>query len=160
MDDSDNISLDEKIQKLGLESCKDILAPKVVDTLYEKYKKEQLNKSNADIILNILNNDILEKLNRDRIDAISDFRITREELLQIDGEKVVKDNWDKLRGLGIRKTKDLYYARRNKTQMYILTVLRGILNFIGYEFKYHQTTKYSHEKQKQEAVFYYNVIKK
>ena len=144
-------SLDEKLEKLELIEFKDKFSKEQIDICYNIYITKEIKKSNVDIIINIINKDILDVLEKENIENLSEFQVLRSDLLKIDGEKIVNDNWNKLKEIGMQKTRDLHFSKSSQIKSYILTMLKQLLKYVNYELRSYQTTN------KYKPMYYYKV---
>jgi hypothetical protein len=151
-----HVSFDDKIKQLNLREYQHKFTKEQIDIYYNVHMLTEIKKHNTNIILNIINKDILEVLNNDTIADIRQFKITRDELAKIDGAKVVNDNWDDLKKIGMKK-KDLHFSRKNQIKMFSLTIIKGLLKYIGMKLTYCQQIKTNKITKIKEQTYYYKV---
>lgn len=130
-----HVSFDDKIKQLNLREYQHKFTKEQIDIYYNVHMLTEIKKHNTSVILNIINKDILEVLNNDTITDIRQFKITRDELAKIDGAKVVNDNWDDLKKIGMKKTYHLFFNRKKQIKLYAMTVIKGLFKYIGFELK-------------------------
>jgi len=141
-----------KLKLLGLDDNKDIFSKIQIDVLYEKY----IEKNRYVDILFFLNA-ILQELKMPNISNIFDFKVSRADIIKIDGIKFYnkyKDNFD---NLNINKYDHLQYNSSKKVNVYILTILKGLCKFYGLKFVNSRTSNIINSKKIN--IIYYSIDK-
>lgn len=120
--------------------AKEIPKEKPKEILKEKLSlKERKEKVTLEFI-----NKVLEKLDKDEIEKLEDFKILRHELVKINGIDAIKEHirllCDQVDG-PFDKNKDLKFNMRNHINSYIVTVIKALTKCCGYEFKNVQSTR-------------------
>lgn len=136
MNDKSKKSRDEMLKELKIpEDQWDYFSNGSVVIIYDKFKSviasENTNKSRLIYFLNLIN----KEFDKDEINDISDFRIDREDIIKLDGEKFIEDNKDKIKEWGINLNSDLNYFSRKNQKAYGLTVVKCLAKLYGYDLK-------------------------
>jgi len=138
-----NKSKEDKLRELKIPEDKwELFSGASIDVMYDQFRHiYSIHNTKNDRLLYFLN-EILTDSKLELIDNIDDFQIDRVVLVNIDGEEFVKKHKTKLEEYGIHLNNDLYYSQRTRHKSYILTVLKGICKYYGYEFQSKVRTKY------------------
>lgn len=128
-----DLSYEEKIEILGLSGRKKFVDA-LVDSLYDDYIEENKPK----VVLNLLNR-MLEQVGEKQVDELSKFKVVVADLKKIDGGTFVDENLDELKKVGIDPVEHLDYKLKDKRKKYILNVLKGLVNQVGYDVIKHLT---------------------
>lgn len=147
----------EKLDILGLGDCTNDFSVNQVNLLFDK-----LIKKSKDRFLLFLLNDILNMTGNDPVGKISDFVITRQDLIKINGEDFLNKHKQSLLKSGYDLDKDFRYKQRKAVKSYITTVFKGILARLDYKIQYIKTSttngdgkKVDLRKYKVEKISYY-----
>ena len=149
-----DLTYEEKLHILGLSNNKKMLVA-IVDSLYDNY----LEVHRPIVVLRLLNKMLDEMGNYNNIDKFEDFKILVSDLKKIDGVKFVDDNVHILRNIKVDINEQLEYDLKNKRKNYILVVLKGLINIVGYNIKsFHSKIRIDETTLK--TVVKYKIVKK
>jgi hypothetical protein len=107
-----------------------------------KKKKENNNNILHNIVLNVVN-DLLEIMEKEKIENLEEFKnINRDDLLQDKCKKVIENN--EVYILDKYKKSEIRYYQKERLGTYVISVLKGMIGKLdGYEF-----TSKNHKNQK------------
>lgn len=166
-----NVSREDKLRKLGFEKYANIIHDQMLDIFYDKFINATLEDSvdieNDNIYETMLSkikelialkyvNKLLINIGREKITNITDFsNINRDDIIKEDNKKICDEMIEEIFG-PFNKGKCGYY--RKNSEQYALTLLKGIVNEIGYVLKKKNEDKII--KGERKWIVTYTIIKK
>jgi hypothetical protein len=125
----------EKYRRLGLPEDQIKYFPEVtIDIIYDNLMDTVIIERNRSIMLNVINM-ILEFINKNKIDKIDQFLISRNELIKSFNAELFYDRYyEQLIKYGLDKYKVCYYERRSCKE-YCIKFLRRVCTHLGYILK-------------------------
>jgi len=160
----DDNPLDENIGKLqkykyikeNIELVESDKLKEIYNRVKDEYNKEKEYENKCDIVIDIVNS-LLENIGEDTICDLCEFQnIDRDRLTNDECKQIVLDKLDYLFENGFDKKTCKYYDRL-RTPQYHLSVLRSVLETIGYTLKSVYKNKSNNGKIERHCI--YSIIK-
>lgn len=133
------LTLSQKLEKLGLQEHKNILAPDVINILYQKYLDDQ-RPIFAFELLNLM----FEELGYNLLDDVADIgkcRITVADIKDFDSKKFLLTYKNKFKLIGLDIEKDFNLKLAETRVKYGAIILEKIISYFGYKlYPYHTQT--------------------
>ena len=156
-----DISRRKKLEKLNLDinTPEEQLSDIILDQLYKekispsektvaikKAVNKVLDKNDPKYILTLLFlNKILEKLGKDNIDQLTDFKaIKKDDLLKEECVNVLNEYLDKIAKTFGRQS--IQYNKRTQISSYIITVIKSMVSICGYNIKSYKCQRQKKQK--------------
>lgn len=98
-------------------------------------------------------NKILKECEKEKIENLIDFKISRKELIQINGAKFIEDNIEILNYFFDKKT-ELKYTQRNSLKLYLRTLIQVLLKKCNLKFNRFQKIVYVKKTVNKETFYF------